>query len=130
MDANEVFITIILNIIPMLFLILPYFFIRKKLIGKLYLRIYLGILIFYVVYWVLPIIFQTGITPENLEDPTNSQGLGFLGAHFGSLFSLFAFYPLVTLPYIFFVAPFFSILYVWNRLRKEKEHPPSSSHCH
>ncbi|NVM36074.1 MAG: hypothetical protein HWN81_10795 [Candidatus Lokiarchaeota archaeon] len=119
MDAMEVFITIILNIFPMLILIIPYIFIRKKLIGKLYLRIYLGILIFYVVYWFLPIIFQTEITPENLEDTTDSQGLGFLGAHFGSLISLFAFYPLVTLPYIFFVAPFISILYVWNRLRKE-----------
>ncbi len=119
MDALEVFITIILNIIPMLILIIPYFFFRKKVIGKLYLRIYLGISIFYVVYWVLPIIFQTGISPENLEDTTDSQGLGFLAAHFGSLISLFAFYPLVTLPYIFFVAPFISILYVWNRLRKE-----------
>ncbi|MEE9378159.1 MAG: hypothetical protein V3V33_08995 [Candidatus Lokiarchaeia archaeon] len=119
MDALEVFIIIILNIIPILILIIPYFFIRKRFIGKLYLRIYMGILIFYVVYWFLPIIFQTGITPENLEDTTDSQGFGFLAAHFGSLISLFAFYPLVTLPYIFFVAPFISLLYVWNRLRKE-----------
>ena len=119
MNTMDVFITMILNIIPMLILIIPYIFIRKRLIGKIYLRIYLGILIFYVVYWFLPIIFQTGITPENLEDTTNSHGLGFLGTHFGALISLFAFYPLVTLPYIFFVAPFFSILYVWNRLRKE-----------
>ena len=120
MSVIDVTLTIILNIIPILVLIIPYFFFRKKLIGKVYLRIYFGILIFYVIYWFLPIIFQIGITPENLEDPTHAQGFGFLAAHFGSLISLFAFYPLVTLPFIFFVAPFISILYVWNHLRKEK----------
>lgn len=120
MEVMEVFLTIILNLLPILILIVPYLFIRKKLLGKIYLRIYLGILIFYIVYWILPIIFQTNITPENLENTTESQGLGFLATHFGSLISLFAFYPLVALPYIFFVAPFISILYVWNRLRKEE----------
>ncbi|MFX1365597.1 MAG: hypothetical protein ACFFCE_06480 [Promethearchaeota archaeon] len=119
MSVSDVFFTIILNVIPILILIIPYFFIRKKFLGKLYLRIYLGILIFYVVYWFLPIIFQTDISPENLEHTTDIQGFGFLAAHFGSLVSLFAFYPLVTLPYIFFVTPFISVLYVWNRLRKE-----------
>ncbi|MFX1503775.1 MAG: hypothetical protein ACFFDH_22630, partial [Promethearchaeota archaeon] len=119
MSVIDVFITICLNIIPIVILVIPYFIIRKKFSGKLYLRIYLGILIFYVVYWFLPIIFQIGISPENLEHTTDIQGLGFLVAHFGSLISLFAFYPLVTLPYIFFVAPFISMLYVWNRLRKE-----------
>ncbi len=119
MDAIVVFLTIVFNIIPVLILIIPYFFIRKKLIGKLYLRIFAGILVFYVVYWILPIIFQGDLQPEELEDPTNNQGLTFLGAHLGSLLSLFAFYPLVTLPFIFFVAPFISILYVWNQMRKE-----------
>ncbi len=116
---EDVFFTIILNVIPILILIIPYFFIRNKLIGKLYLRIYLGILVFYLVYWVLPIIFQLGVEPEELEDPTNDQGLIFLGAHLGSLISSFAFYPLVTLPFIFFVAPFISMLYTWNQMRKE-----------
>ncbi|UCD01039.1 MAG: hypothetical protein JSV23_09160 [Promethearchaeota archaeon] len=120
MSIIEASLTIVLNIIPILILIIPYFFIRKRLVGKIFLRIYLGVLIFYVIYWFLPIIFQTNITPENLEDPTNNQGFTFLAAHFGSLISLFAFYPLVTLPFIFFVAPFISILYVWNRLRKEE----------
>jgi len=120
MEAIDFSMTIILNIIPLLILIIPYLFLRKKFLGKLYLRIYTGILIFYLIYWFLPIIFQIGIEPENLEDTTANQGLGFLIAHFGSLISLFAFYPLVTLPYIFFIAPFISILYVWNRLRKEE----------
>ncbi|MFX0137551.1 MAG: hypothetical protein ACFFDN_28190 [Candidatus Hodarchaeota archaeon] len=120
MDVIDVILTIVLNITPLLILIIPYLLLRKKFSGKIYLRIYTGILIFYVIYWFLPIIFQVGIAPEELEDPTNSQGLLFLTAHFGSLIALFAYYPLVTLPFIFFVAPFISILYVWNRLRKEE----------
>ncbi len=116
---EEVLFTIILNLFPILILILPYVFIRKKLIGKLYLRIYIGILVFYMVYWILPVIFQLSAEPEVLEDPTNNQGLMFLGAHLGSLISLFAFFPLVTLPFIFFVAPFIALLYTWNQLRKE-----------
>ncbi|MFW9988254.1 MAG: hypothetical protein ACFFC3_06325 [Candidatus Odinarchaeota archaeon] len=120
MSAIDFFFTIILNVIPILILIIPYFFIRKMFIGKLYLRIYLGILIFYIVYWFLPIIFQAENSLEYLENTTETQGLSFLATHFGSLVSLFAFYPLITLPYIFFVAPFISILYLWNRLRKEE----------
>jgi len=118
MDAVEIFLTISLNSIPILLLFIPYLFLRKKMIGYLYLRIYAGILVFYVIYWILPIIFQIGAGPEELESSSNDQGLMFLGAHLGSLISLFAFYPLVTLPFIFFVAPFISILYVWNRMRK------------
>ena len=118
MDAVEIFLTISLNSIPILLLFIPYLFLRKKMIGYLYLRIYAGILVFYVIYWILPIIFQIGAGPEELESSSNDQGLMFLGAHLGSLISLFAFYPLATLPFIFFVAPFISILYVWNRMRK------------
>ena len=84
----EVYLTIVLNLVPIVILIIPYFFIRKKFAGNLYLRIYAGILIFYIIYWVLPTIFQIGITPEELEDPTNTQSLGFLPAHFGSLICL------------------------------------------
>ncbi|UCC19387.1 MAG: hypothetical protein JSV62_14980 [Promethearchaeota archaeon] len=120
MNPLEIYLTIILNILPILILFVPYFFIRKKFVANLYLRIYLGILVFYILYWVLPAIFQIGITPEELETPTNTQSIGFLAAHFGSLIALFANYPLVTLPFIFFLAPFISIFYVWHHLRKEK----------
>ncbi|MGB5912515.1 MAG: hypothetical protein WBH31_15090 [Promethearchaeia archaeon] len=58
MSAIEIIITILLNIIPILLIAIPYFFIKKKIIGKLYGRILLGIIVFYIVYWVLPIVFQ------------------------------------------------------------------------
>ncbi|MBY8988270.1 MAG: hypothetical protein KGD61_07440, partial [Candidatus Lokiarchaeota archaeon] len=114
----------LLNAIPIILLVIPYFFIRKKLAGKIYFRIMLGIMVFYLVYWVLPIIFQLGSAPKELElqpgDVGNlGLGIGYLLVHIGSLISLFAYYPLVTLPFIFFVAPFISIIYVRNRVRKE-----------
>ncbi|GAG66237.1 unnamed protein product, partial [marine sediment metagenome] len=95
------------------------------MLGKIYLRIYLGILIFYVVYWFLPVIFQIGEDPKELalqpgEEGNMLLGIGYLFTHFGSLLTQFASYPLVTLPFIFFVAPFISILLTWNRLRKDE----------
>ena len=120
MNAPEILFTIYVNAIPILILLIPYFFIRKKAIRNLYLRIYVGILVFYLIYWVLPIIYQAKLDPEELESQNDTVGLAYLFSHLGSLVSLFAYYPLVTLPFIFFVAPFLSIFYVWNRLRKEE----------
>ncbi|HUW89051.1 MAG TPA: hypothetical protein VMV43_00880 [Candidatus Nanopelagicaceae bacterium] len=124
MNLVEIVAMFLLNAIPIIILVIPYFFIRKKLAGKIYFRIILGIMIFYLVYWVLPIIFQVGTPPLELElqagDVGNiGLGIGYIIAHVGSLIALFAYYPLVTLPFIFFVAPFISIIYVRNRIKKE-----------
>ncbi|MFW9929917.1 MAG: hypothetical protein ACFFD1_11035 [Candidatus Thorarchaeota archaeon] len=131
MSLIEIISTILLNIIPVILLIIPYFFLRKKLIGKLYFRIMLGIMVFYVIYWVLPIIFQINSTPIELqlqpsEEGNIGLGIAYLIAHIGSLIALFASYPLVTLPFIFFVAPFISLIFVWRRLRKEKDSKESA----
>jgi hypothetical protein len=131
MSTIEIISTILLNIIPVILLAIPYFFLRKKLIGKLYFRIMLGIMVFYLIYWVLPIIFQINSTPLELQvQPSEEGNIGFgiayIIAHIGSLIALFASYPLVTLPFIFFVAPFISLLYVWRRLRKEKDSEESA----
>jgi len=101
MNAPEILFTIYVNAIPILILLIPYFFIRKKAIRNLYLRIYVGILVFYLIYWVLPIIYQAKIDPEELESQNDAAGIGYLFSHLGSLVSLFAYYPLVTLPFIF-----------------------------
>jgi hypothetical protein len=84
----------------------------------------LGVMVFYLVYWVLPIIFQFDSAPIELELQIGDEGnlglgIGYILAHIGSLLSLFAYYPLVTLPFIFFVAPFIAAIYVRNRVRKE-----------
>lgn len=121
----DILLTTIVNTIPIAFLFLPYFFIKKKAIANLYLRIYAGILVFYLIYWVLPIIFQIRDTPKELELQPGEEGdlalgIGYIITHFTSLLTSFASYPLVTLPFIFFISPFISMIIVWNRLRKEE----------
>lgn len=67
MEPIEIFLMFFLNALPIIFLAIPIPFIYKRLIGKLYLRVFLGIVIFFLVYWVLPITFQTNIDPKELQ---------------------------------------------------------------
>jgi len=125
MSAVEILFSILLNAIPIIILIIPLIFIRKKTVGKLYFRIVAGVLVFFLIYWILPIIFQVGVAPKELElqpgqEGNISLGIGYILSHFTSLLTLFATYPLATLPFIFFVSPFISMIIVWNHLRKEK----------
>ncbi len=125
MDAIDVIFTILLNALPIGILIIPLFFIRKRMIGKLYLRIVCGLIVFYLIYWILPIIFQMGEQPSKLvvnkgQEGDVALGLRYIAAHIGALCALYAFYPLVTLPFIFFVSPFISMLFLWNHLRKQE----------
>ena len=125
MTALEFIITLLLNLLPIVILIIPLFFIWKKTVGKLYFRIVLGILVFFVIYWVLPIIFQTGQAVDVLIVPPAEvgnvgYGIAFIFARFGTLITTFFSYPIITLPFIFFVAPFISFLISWNKVRKEE----------
>ncbi|MFX1302442.1 MAG: hypothetical protein ACFFBV_11680 [Promethearchaeota archaeon] len=125
MDTIEIIFMIFLNALPIILLIIPLFFIWKKTIGKLYLRVVLGIIVFYLIYWILPIIFQVGETPNELVVPPAevgniAYGFAYIFTHLGSLIAQFFSYPIITLPFIFLVAPFISIILVWNRLRKEE----------
>jgi hypothetical protein len=116
----DIIVSIFLNAIPLGILFIPLVFIWKKAIGKLYMRIVIGIAVFYLIYWVLPIIFQFRIDPKELEGGNTTLGVGFIATHFISLIIQFFSYPLTTLPFIFFVSPFVSFILVWNRLRKEE----------
>ena len=111
MSVIDIVLTIVLNGIPIIILIVPLFFIREKLLGKLYFRIIMGIILFYVLYWILPIIFQLGTAPKQLvaQAGEDAIGLAFIAVHFTSLISFFTSYPLVTLPFIFLITPFISI---------------------
>ena len=120
MAGLVLFFTILLNALPILILIIPLLFIWKKTIGKLYFRIFLGIVVFYLIYWILPIIFQIIDNPKELTGGNTTLAIQFIGARVGTLLTLFASYPLVTLPFIFFVAPFISLIIMWNRMRKEE----------
>ncbi len=120
MDAIVIFLQIILNALPILLLAVPLFFLWKKNAGKLYFRIFIGIVVFYLIYWIFPIIFQIGDQPRELTGGNLALTFQFVIARIGTLLTLFASYPLVTLPFIFFVAPLISVIIVWNRMRKEE----------
>lgn len=123
MDGLDITITILLNVFPLILLAIPLIFIWKKAIGKLYFRIVLAIFVFYVIYWILPLLFQRRVELDNLGT-SDEYGLGdvinYFGVHFGSLITLFASYPLTTLPFIFFVAPFIAFIFVWYYVRKQE----------
>ena len=124
MEPIEIFYLLFLNALPVICLAIPIPFIYKRVIGKLYFRIFLGIVIFFLVYWILPIIFQIGIDPKELqpipEDPANlSLGFQFIFTHMISLIGYFFQYPFVTLTFIFIVGPMFSLILLWRKLSKE-----------
>ncbi|MBD3197546.1 MAG: hypothetical protein GF317_21005 [Candidatus Lokiarchaeota archaeon] len=122
MNAIDIFLTVLLNALPIVFLIIPYIFLRYKTIGKLYFRIMVGIILFYIIYWIIPLLFQFRLGFDELGISSGEEGLTlfYLPVHFTSLISTFSSYPLFTLPFIFFVAPLISLIIVWNRLRSEE----------
>jgi len=91
MTFIEIVALFLLNAIPIIIVVIPYFFIRKKFAGKVYFRVMLGIMVFYLIYWVLPIIFQLGTAPIELElhpgeEGNLALGIGYIITHIGSLF--------------------------------------------
>jgi hypothetical protein len=121
----DIFYSIIINALLLIILFIPLIFTWKHKFGKFYFRIIIGITIFYLIYWILPILFQLGESPTKLSAEDKGAdayllGIRYIFTHFGSLIASFVFYPLVTLPFIFFIAPFISILILFNHLRKEE----------
>ncbi len=91
----DVLFTILLNALPIIILFVPLLFIWKKTLGKVYFRIFIGILVFYLIYWIFPIIFQIGVKPTELAVEEKNEGnvvlgIGYLAAHIGSLIILFS----------------------------------------
>lgn len=124
MSAIDIIISIGINILPIFLMVIPYFFLRKRVIGKIYFRFLMGITVFFLIYWVLPIMFQVGIPPKQLIIAPQDEGNILLGVSYilaktGALISQFLTYPLVTLPFIFIIAPIISFFIIWFRLRKQ-----------
>jgi hypothetical protein len=120
----DIVFTLLFNALPLLIFIVPLIFLRKKIVGKLYSRIVIGVVVFYLIYWILPIIFQIGVDPKELSvqagDESNmSLGFTYIITHFLSLLTLVIVYPFVSLPFIFCAAPFISLIFVRRRLKKE-----------
>lgn len=126
---TDVLLTIALNAGPILLLFVPYFFGRKKLWGKIYLRFYIGLAVYFLVYMVLPSIFQfdrvttnTALSELTTTPPADAgdQALEFYAWRNVSTIALYLQYPVYQISIIFILAPLISVLLLWNRLRKEE----------
>ncbi|MHA1342059.1 MAG: hypothetical protein ACTSRZ_20960 [Promethearchaeota archaeon] len=116
-----VLLNILINAIPILVILLPFIFIRQEIARKIYRRIFWGITIFFLVYYILPVIFQWG-APDTLNHGSENIaiGIGYLFSRTGSLIINYFQLPLINFGFIFIIAPFISILFLLSQLRKEK----------
>ncbi|MBD3354023.1 MAG: hypothetical protein GF364_21250 [Candidatus Lokiarchaeota archaeon] len=110
---------LLLNAIPIILIAIPFIFIRKKTIRRVYIRIFWGITIFYLVYFVLPVIFQIGSSDTlNNNEVDLTRGLGYMFSHTLSLIINYFQLPIVNFPFIFLIAPFVSILFLRIKIGK------------
>ncbi|MBN2157386.1 MAG: hypothetical protein JW776_15175 [Candidatus Lokiarchaeota archaeon] len=118
----EVFITIVFNLLPVGLIWIPILFIRKRpIFKKIYTRLVLGISLFFVVYFIMPVIFQIG-DPLTLVINTENdvtRGVAYLFARLFNVVANFFQIPLINQAFIFLLAPFIAIIYLFFRLKKE-----------
>ncbi|MHA1745578.1 MAG: hypothetical protein ACTSWW_06235 [Promethearchaeota archaeon] len=123
--ASEWLYTVLFNLFPLILFAFPMVIlrIRKSTLSKIYTRFYWGFVFFFVVYWILPSIYQQ---PTLIEVPADIaldtwSGFKFFFLRSFSLFTLYLQFPFILLPFVFMIGPFFSVLLVFFRLRKEPE---------
>jgi len=117
----SIILSIILNLFPILIFAIPLIFLRKKKIELIYKRFYYGLCMFFLIYWVLPAIFQNVKDIPLEESEKNNFGLLvlFLFERSFSMLLLYLQYPFVILPLIFIISPFISMLVLYFRLKNE-----------
>ncbi|MHA1475539.1 MAG: hypothetical protein ACTSQ5_10170 [Promethearchaeota archaeon] len=117
----DIVLSIALNLFPILLFAIPLLFLRKKKFGLIYKRFYYGLCIFFLIYWVLPAIFQNVKDIPLEESEKNNIGylIIFLFERSFSMLLLYLQYPFVILPLIFIISPFISMIVLYFRLRIE-----------
>ncbi len=120
---QSILFNLLINAIPLAIISFPLLFLRKKnTSGKIFRRIYYGIMLFFFIYFVLPVIFQIGDESEmNYTGGGQNMAAGMLYI-VSRTFSLIINYfqvPFLNLPFVFIVSPAVSMLFLWNIIRKE-----------
>ncbi|QEE15836.1 hypothetical protein DSAG12_01663 [Promethearchaeum syntrophicum] len=120
-ETIDFILSIVINLFPVLIFAIPLIFLRKKKIGLIYRRFYFGLCIFFLIYWVLPAIFQDVKEIPLGENEKNNIGylIIFLFERSFSMLLLYLQYPFVILPLIFIISPFISMLVLYFRLKSE-----------
>ncbi len=113
--------TIIVNAIPIGLLAIPLIFLHGRgALGKLYTRFFLGVVIFFGVYWILPAIFQIS-PPSEMSAPQDlGLGIGFIIGRLSSMVGIFWAIPLTQFPFIFLISPIIAFFFIRGRLRQEE----------
>ncbi len=122
MSALDIILSILLNLCPIAVFAIPIPFLKKKKFGLIYNRFFYGLCLFFLVYWVLPVLFQSSWVELEFESGSQGNagiGIAFLLLRSLDIFLLFLQYPFVVLPFIFIISPIFSILVLRRRLKKE-----------
>ncbi len=119
----SILFTLIINAYPLLLFLIPWIILilKKSPYRLIYSRFYTGLIIFFLVYWVLPSIYQN-IPAETPADPNTENfghGILFMTIRAFSLLGLYLQYPFILLPFIFVLSPIISLFILFTRLRKE-----------
>ncbi|MHA1819736.1 MAG: hypothetical protein ACTSU2_01355 [Promethearchaeota archaeon] len=116
-----IIVNILVNAIPIILILIPLLFIKDTM-AKLYKRVVMGITVFYLVYFVLPAVFQMNYNIDKMDyskGPAVLAGILYFIAKTGSTVINYFQLSVLNFTFIFLIAPFISILFLWGRLRKE-----------
>lgn len=120
--VGSFFVNLGINALPILIILVPMIFIRNKTVKKLYRRIFWGITLFFLVYFIMPTIFQAGLPINDMKYSGNAKlgaGISYIFARTFGLITTYFQIPILNLSFVFIAAPLVSMLFLWNRIRKE-----------
>ena len=122
-EVTDFMLSIVVNAIPLFILFIIYFIIKKEAAKKIYIRFYLSILLFYLIYFILPALFQQNASILLALDGTSGtivQGIEFLLVRALSMILTWFHYPIIILPFVFTMAPFLSMVILSRNLKEEE----------
>jgi hypothetical protein len=126
LSLSDIFLSVLLHLIPIFALLFFYPFIRKPLWRRLYVRLALCFTAFWFGYFVLPVLLfgvnAPSEVPFDLSTVYNPllSALGYYLTVFLNLVAIFIRSVLFVMPFAFFFAPVISLIILWVYLRGEK----------
>lgn len=120
-EVEGILLNIVLNAIPVLVILIPFLFIHNKLAKKVYKRIFFGIVFFFLVYYILPVIFQEGVDTLNHGSVDILLGISYMFSRTASLIINYFQLPIVNFGFIFLFAPFISLAFLKRLIRSDKK---------
>lgn len=125
MGFQNIVLSIIFNLIPLGLFFIPILFFRKrKFLQLVYKRFYIGLILFYAIYWILPSILGVETFPMEFDSDESHEvltGLAYLFIRAVTLLFSYAQYSFDLLPFIFIISPVVSLVILSFRLKSESK---------